>query len=572
MNARACIVILLLAVSCAAPSPRVEVPLSPEQARTAEADEIRRAAGEGDLRAVRREGRRFLDRHPDSPEAVEIRLLAGGASLELGFLEEAAELAGMLAEAADDSVRTVALQMLSAVDVAKGRFSAAADRHLVILRSGPPQPLAEESRSRLAELVPLLSAADLETAAQSHPDSPGLDLVLLGSLSIAEAQGDTAAVRVIRERLDSMDAHVPPPSRPAARAARPAAVRGPVPPTAAAIGLLCPLSGRYATLGEEFIRGARIAVKEAHVYGAAGIGLVVGDTRSSPLDSRDAAMRLVTEERVEAIVGCILSSTTITAAQVAEDAGIVLLSPIASEEGIDEIGPHVFQAPSDFEAELAAVVRAACGEMGLRRIALLTVDNQRQRRVADLLRREVEGFGGVLCAAEYYEQGSTDFKEQIERIRESAAEALFIPSDTEDLVLILPQLSFYEFGTQLLGTSTWNSGRLLRMAGRDMEGAVFPAGTSTDESARRYLAACAMTGDGPGDVNRFVTGGYEGVRSVIEALGASASSGRPLREEMERALSLRRHRFVELAESGGVQLMIVRGERAERYLTIGGGQ
>lgn len=570
-NAAAGVLALLLAVSCAAPSPRVETPpLSPEEARSAEAEAVRREAREGGPREVRREGRRFLERHPESPEAADVRLLTGAAALELGFLEEAAEIVAPLEDTPVDSVRIEALTMLAEVDVAKGRFSEAVGRLLGILASGPPPAAAAASRERLAGLVPLLSERDLESVAQSHPDAPGIELIHLGSLSIAEAKGDTAAVRYIRERLQSLEAAVPPPSRPAGRADVRPTERKTVRPAAGAIGLLCPLSGRYAALGEEFVRGARIAALEAREYGAEGIELVAGDTRSSPLDSRDAAVRLIADERVRAIVGGILSSTTITAAQVAENAGVVLYSPLASEEGIDEIGPHVFQAPSDLEAELAAVVRAARREMGLVRFAMLAVDSQRQRRTAALLRREVEACGGTLCAVEYYDQGSTDFKEQIDRLREAAVEALFIPSDTEDLVLILPQLSFYEFGVQLLGTSAWDSGRLLRMAGRDMEGAVFPAGAGEGRLAERYLAACALVGEDPGDANRFVAGGYEGVRAVIEALGASATSGLTVREEMERAISMRRHRFLELVEGEGIPLVIVRSERAAPFATIGG--
>jgi len=561
---------LLLAVSCAAPAPRTDVVLTPDQQRASDADAVRREAADGDLRAVRRDGRRFIDRYPGSAEEQSVRLLTADASLELGFLEEAAELVEPLSAAENDSIHAEALNILVEVDVAKGRFSAAADRLLGILETGPPDEVAARSRSRLSELVPMLSERDLEDLARAHPDSPGVDLVYLGSLSIVEARADTAAARQIRERLGSLDARIPPPSRATGRTTRPADVRPPVQPGEVSIGLLCPLSGRYAALGEEFVRGARIAVREARVRGADGIDLVIGDTRASSLDTRDAAVRLVAEERVKAIVGCILSSTTITAAQVAEESKVVLFSPLASEEGIDEIGSYVFQAPSDFEAELSAVVRTACEVMGLRRIAILAPDTRQQRGVAVLLRREAEGFGGVLCAAEYYEQGSTDFKQQIDRIRASAAEALFIPSDTEDLVLILPQLSFYEFGVQLLGTSAWNSGRLLRMAGRDMEGAVFPAGAASDAEARRYLAACVMTSDEPGEINRFVTGAYEGVRIVIEALASSASSGRPLREEMDRSISMRRHRFLELVESEGIPLMIVRQERAERFMTVGG--
>jgi ABC-type branched-subunit amino acid transport system substrate-binding protein len=333
------------------------------------------------------------------------------------------------------------------------------------------------------------------------------------------------------------------------------------------IGLICPLTGRFAPLGREFLRGATVAMREAREYGITGVELVVGDTRSNALDSRKTAIMLM-DQGVRAIVGGVLSSTTIAAAQAAQNGGTVLYSPVASEEGISDIGEFIFQTSQDYETEIAAVARMACREMGLRRIAFMAGDSERWRELAELLRREVEGQGGMLCAADFYEQGSTDFKADIDRLRKSFPDALFIPSDTEDLVLILPQLSFYEFGVQLLGTSGWNSMKLLRMAGRDMEGAVFPVEDVSVTGDERYLAAAALTGYEGGEVNRFVIGGYEGVRKVLAAMASASESGAPLRDEMERMLSDRRHNFIEKVTGDGIRFNIIRGERVEPFASV----
>ncbi|MDD3643110.1 MAG: hypothetical protein PHQ19_06585, partial [Candidatus Krumholzibacteria bacterium] len=261
---------LLLAVSCASQAPRTDLALSPEQARAAEADAVRREAAEGDLRGVRRDGRRFIDRHPGSPEEAPVRLLTGDASFRLGFHEEAAEIVGPLAEAADDSIRNGALRVLIEVDVAKGRFAQAADRLLGLLESRPGEELGAPSRERLSEIVPLLSERDLEAIAVAHPGAPGVDLILLGSLAIVEARGDTAAAGRIRERLGSIEEHAPAPPQ---ASARPADVGVAALRATDAIGLLCPLSGRYATFGEEFIRGARVELREARARGVEGIEL-----------------------------------------------------------------------------------------------------------------------------------------------------------------------------------------------------------------------------------------------------------------------------------------------------------
>jgi branched-chain amino acid transport system substrate-binding protein len=323
------------------------------------------------------------------------------------------------------------------------------------------------------------------------------------------------------------------------------------------IGVLCPLEGRFAPLGESFIRGAAVALKEARLKGVKDIELVVGDTRGNPLEARSVAERLIHEERVDALLGEVLSSSTIAAAQVAELSKTVLLSPVATEEGISDIGDWVFQTSLGSEVEIAALARMACEELGLRRIAFLSSDDLRSRRIVLLFADEVERLGGDLCVAEFYPEGSTDFAEAIERVRSAAPDALFIASDTEDLILILPQLSFHEFGVQLLGSSSWNSKRLIRMVGKDLEGAVFPADVDTRAGEQLFTAACALVNEPLGEIR--------GTKLLLEAIGRSQSGGEPLREELSRRLEMRRHPFLDLISGDGILFYTVRNERAVEF-------
>ena len=168
-----------------------------------------------------------------------------------------------------------------------------------------------------------------------------------------------------------------------------------------------------------------------------------------------------------------------------------------------------------------------------------------------------------------YEPGSTDFGADIRELRKMDAEALFMTSDTEDLVLILPQFSFYEYGVQLLGTSAWNSSNLLRMTGRDMEGALFPAEQDPGMNEGRYLAAASLLGEDETDVNRFVTGGYSAVRKLIEAMRSAKESETTVREALEKMMSERRHRYIETVSAEGIEILTVRGERVKEYTRIG---
>lgn len=334
------------------------------------------------------------------------------------------------------------------------------------------------------------------------------------------------------------------------------------------IGVLCPLEGRFAPLGESFLRGAGVALKEARLKGATNVELVVGDTRGNPLESRAMAERLVNEERVDALLGEVLSSSTIAAAQVAELSKTVLLSPVATEEGIDNIGSWVFQTTTGSEVEIAALARIACDRLALRRVAFMSSDDMRSHRAASLFGDEVERLGGELCISEFYPDGSTDFAGSIERIRSADPEALFIASDAEDLILIMPQLSFHELGVQLLGTSAWNSKRLIRMVGKDLEGALFPADFDSRSGEKLFADACALVNEPVGEANQVVVGGYRGTKTLIEALAKCKSRGEPLREELSRMLEKRRHRFIDLIAGEGIPFSTVRNERVVDFGTV----
>ncbi len=331
------------------------------------------------------------------------------------------------------------------------------------------------------------------------------------------------------------------------------------------IGVLCPLEGRFATLGESFLRGASIALKEARAKSGPAVELVVGDTRGAPLECRAVAQRLVDDERVDALLGEVLSSSTIAAAQVAQLSKTVLLSPVATEEGIADIGEWVFQTGFGSEVEIAALARMACVRLRLARIAFFSSDDIGSRRVALLFGNEVERLGGELVTAEFYPEGTTDFAASIERIRAAAPEALFIASDTEDLILILPQLSFHELGVQLLGTSEWSSRRLIRMAGRDLEGALFPADVDARDGERMFTAAAAAVREPAGEINPVVVGGYRGTKVLIEALARVGSGGEPLRLELMKLLEQRRNPYLDLLAGEGILFYTVRNERAVEY-------
>ncbi|HER44177.1 MAG TPA: hypothetical protein ENO08_06935, partial [Candidatus Eisenbacteria bacterium] len=155
----------------------------------------------------------------------------------------------------------------------------------------------------------------------------------------------------------------------------------------------------------------------------------------------------------------------------------------------------------------------------------------------------------------------------LERIRESGPEGLFIASDVDDLVLILPQISYYEFGLQLFGTSAWHSNRLLRMSARDMEGALFPKLPDEEQNEEMLAAAFEYVGESTGEYNTFIVGGYKGARLILSALAEGARDREAVRGVVSRALESRPHKYIEFVSGPGIDFYTVRGEKFELFMT-----
>jgi branched-chain amino acid transport system substrate-binding protein len=529
--------------------------------------QIRTHSFEGEKEQIRRTGNRFLSRYGDDPAAVEVRLLVASADVELGFFDEARRLAeDVIRGDTGDRERAEAYLLVAEIEQARGRFDGAAEQILRVLETNVDDRIGAKARQSLTEIVDLLTPEQQDELASVFTTSNGVDIVLESRLEYAEAVGDTATSRELLDRLGTLYAERPT-MEPAGGTTVPISSLQPA-AGALKIGILCPLNGRFSPVGEAFLKGASLAVKEALKRGSVAVELIVGDTRSNPLTARAAAERLMQEEQVIALVGAVLSSPTVAAAQVAEYNGTVLVSPVATEEGISDIGEWIFQTSSNADTEIIAIARVACLELGLKRLAFLSSDGARSRLLEKRFAKEVESLGSAVCAAEFYQEGSTDFRDNLERLRRSSPEGLFIAADVDDLVLILPQISYYEFGVQLLGTSSWHSRRLLRMSGRDMEGAVFPELPTVKHDEEQLAAAADYVGEPRDEFNTFIVGGYRGVRTILDAVAAGGTDKDALRTVISNMLEHRRHPYLEFVSAGpGITFYTVANEKIEVFST-----
>lgn len=110
------------------------------------------------------------------------------------------------------------------------------------------------------------------------------------------------------------------------------------------VGAVYGLSGPYAAAGGDLQKGATLAADEINAaggiksLGGAKLELVFGDTQSKPIVGVGEAERLITQEKVVALIGSTTSTETIPMVQVAEKFGVPQIVPMAQHESITARG------------------------------------------------------------------------------------------------------------------------------------------------------------------------------------------------------------------------------------------
>lgn len=332
------------------------------------------------------------------------------------------------------------------------------------------------------------------------------------------------------------------------------------------LGVVLPTTGNYSRFGRYFEQGIDLAVDEYNASSDVPVSVAKRDSHGEPVEAVNAVRELVLEEGVLAILGSVLSPTAIAVAVESNAWKVPVLSPVSGQQRIDEIGPWVFQTKVSGEIEVSAMARVAREDLLLERFAVLAPERGQKHQLAKLFVREVLARGGLIVAEQSYKPGATDFKEQLEEIKNASPEALFIPGEAEELILALPQVSFYDMRIQLIGLSNWNSEKLLRLSQREIEGAVFPreAVHGKDRESFQHFISSYKQRFG-GEINPVATAGYFGMRLLLQSVRAGAVDRTQVRDFLATALSASAEG--RMAEANSLSILKVRSGKPREFKT-----
>ena len=292
------------------------------------------------------------------------------------------------------------------------------------------------------------------------------------------------------------------------------------------LGMLLGYTGPIESLVGPMADGAELAIKEVSDSGALLGGLQVVSVRGDTtcIDSAAAvaaAERLVTADRVNAIVGGDCSGVTIAMLQnVAKPNGIVMISPSATSPALSTIeddGLFFRTAPSD--ARQGEVVADILQEMGIREAALTYTNNDYGKGLADSIAANVEMRGGTITISVPHEDGKGDYSAEVAALAAVGGDILIVAGylDQGGKGIIQAALDSGAFDQFFLPDGMIGDS-LLEAIGPDLDGSIGTVPGTDSPGATRLEDMLGMAA-GP-----FVSESYDAVALILLAMQAAGSA------------------------------------------------
>lgn len=241
------------------------------------------------------------------------------------------------------------------------------------------------------------------------------------------------------------------------------------------IGTTLDLSGPIASMGAPIRDGMLFAVQDINAAGGIHgrkIRLVVEDNGYDPRKAVLATEKMLTRDKVFAIVGVLGSPTALAAMPLAIDRGIpFLFAGAASDSTWTPLHPLKFGLTTPYGDAGRAMVRFAHDKLGKRRFGILYQDDDNGQSLLKAAEAQLKVHGLSPIEVVSYKRGQIDFSAQIARLRAANVDAVMLgtagPRDTASAAIETQRQGWRVDLLAGLGASTADT---LKLGGPAVEG------------------------------------------------------------------------------------------------------
>jgi branched-chain amino acid transport system substrate-binding protein len=242
--------------------------------------------------------------------------------------------------------------------------------------------------------------------------------------------------------------------------------------------------------------------------------------------SATAVRKLITQDKVAAILGDATSSATLEAAPIAQSDKIPMMTPTATNPRITEVGDFIFRVCFLDEFQGRMLARFAREQLKAQKIFTLT--DVKQDYSVDLLKffeDEFTKLGGTIVGEQSYSTGDTDFRAQLTPIRAVKPDAVYVPGYYQEAALIVKQGRQIGLTMPFIGCDGWANQALIEIGGKAVNGCFFTNHFSPDDQSPIVKSFVTKYQEKYGTLpDTFSALGYDAARLLSGAIQRAGST------------------------------------------------
>src|SRR4051812_5439798 len=243
------------------------------------------------------------------------------------------------------------------------------------------------------------------------------------------------------------------------------------------VGHYASMTGAEATFGQSTDNGIRMAVDEINAAGGAmgkKFQVITYDDKSDAREAATAVTRLVTNDRVTAVVGEVASKLSLEGAPICQQNGVPMITPSSTNPKVTEVGDMIFRVC--FIDPFQGFVCAKFARENLKAQKAAILYDQSQTYSVGLQAEFEKSFvklGGQITTKAAYQKGEQDFTSLLTSIRSTKPDIIFLPGYYNDVGTIASQARKIGITVPLLGGDGWESPVLAKVAGDAINGCFY---------------------------------------------------------------------------------------------------
>lgn len=249
------------------------------------------------------------------------------------------------------------------------------------------------------------------------------------------------------------------------------------------VGFNIAQSGMFELVGKNSKNAGELVRQEVERAGGLQVGgktykveFVYGDHTSDPSAAAALAVKQVSQEKVLAIIGPLISRQAIPVAQMAQSFATPMITPWSTSPLTTKDRPFVFRTCFVFTIQGPVLTKFAASQFQATKAAVLyDIISAYPRGMAASFKEAFEKTNGPgsVVAYEEFRTGDKDFSKQLQRIKNSGAQMLFTPQHYDEVPLIVRQAKTAGLTIPVVGSNSWAGGDLIGACGSDCNGLYF---------------------------------------------------------------------------------------------------